>query len=78
MMNPSVGVEFQGEGKCVEQPSSKYLLTPTGASGARAPAERAAGGETAGGRSDAVQSERCSGGFLEVFWRFSGSFLEVF
>ena len=51
----------QREGKCVEQPSSKYLLTPTGASGARAPAERAAGGETAGGRSDAVQ--------------FTGSFL---
>ena len=39
MMDPSVGVEFQGEGKCVEQPSSKYLLTPTGVSGARAPAE---------------------------------------
>ena len=67
----------QREGKCVEQPSSKYLLTPTGASGARAPAERAAGGEPAGGRSGVVQSERFSIGFREVFGRFSGGFPEV-
>jgi hypothetical protein len=60
------------------QPSSKHFLTPTDANGARAAAERAAGGERAVGCRVAVQSHRCSTGVPQVFHRCSTSVPQVF
>ena len=72
------GQQWGREGPSVEQPSSKYKLTPTHVGGALWEGRR--GGRTGGGRTPSRRGPRPGGsaGFPQVFRRFSAGFPQVF